>query len=508
MHRSTATKVMLPLFGVSVLLLALGVVAAWNVRQQQTGVSELVAKDVHSMVLIHDLYIQMREARHLLNQYLRFGDESHLSGIQALQRETERLLNASQELAHDPEQQRLLAQVETGYREFVKQLQSARDSVPADRDRVLTELADRFITEKVLDPANACVELHERIVDRANDRSRATTLVVTRGLLALGVCGSLAGVLGGIAITRGLRRSLLELHVSVSGTVDKLETVVGPFAAVDHNEQATLQDGMQELRRRVEHVVTQLHEREREVLHNQQLAAIGRLAAALAHEMRNPLTPVKMLVQMALGRGDGSGLNEHELQIISSEIGRLELSIQSFLDFARPPRLERRTADLKETAREAVDVVMGRCHSQDISLTTDFPSRPCVLDHDPTQIKQVVLNLLLNALDVLPPHGELQVSLRKQFSGAETSADSRVLTGTWLRVTDNGPGIVPEDLQRIFEPFATTKESGTGLGLAISRRIVEAHGGTIAVESQPGSGTTFSIWLPQSTGDSLPNETT
>lgn len=499
---------MLPLFGVSLLLLALGLVAAWNVHQQQTGVSELVAKDAHSMVLIHDLYIQMREARHLLNQYLRFGDESHLAGIQALQRETERLLAESQQLAHESEQRELLTQVETGYREFVKRFQSAREMPAGERDKVLTDLADKFITEQVLNPANACVELHERVVDRANDRSRATTLVVTRGLLALGICGSLAGVLTGVAFTRGLRRSLLELHVSVSGTVDTLETVVGPFPTGDLNEQSTLHEGMQELRRRVEHVVTQLHEREREVLHSQQLAAIGRLAAALAHEMRNPLTPVKMLVQMALNRGDGSGLTEHELQIISTEIGRLERSIQSFLDFARPPRLERRRADLKQTANEAVDLVMGRCHSQDIALTTDFPREPYWLVHDPTQIKQVVLNLLLNALDVLPPQGQLRVVIRKQFSQAETCADPRVVTGTWLRVTDNGPGIAPEDTQRIFEPFATSKESGTGLGLAISRRIVEAHGGTISVESQLGAGATFSIWLPQPEPDVQPVEVT
>lgn len=496
MHQSTLTKVMFPLFGVSLLLLAVGVFAASKVHQQQVGVADLVTKDVRSMALIHDLYIQMREARFLLNQYLRFSDDSHLAGIQRLKDKTESLLKQSQELAHEPEQRMRLAKVEEGYREFDRQLQAALALPQNARFVELQQLADERINQLVLDPANACVELDERVVERANESNRNNARTVTNGLLLLGVCGSLAGVLGGLALARGLRRSLLELHVSVSGTVNKLETVVGPFETSDFNSPATLQDGMQELRRRVEHVVEQLHERERELLHNEQLAAMGRLAAALAHEMRNPLTPIKMLVQMAQGRDDGSGLEPRELEIISSEISRLEHSIQTFMDFARPPVLERRRTNLLDSISGAVTLVMGRCRSQQIELTTDFPATSCEFDHDPTQIKQVILNLLLNALDALQPQGHLRVSVRERFTDPSGS-DSRKLAGILIDVVDNGPGIPPESLEKIFEPFATTKESGTGLGLAICRRIVEAHDGSITVTNVAGTGAAFSIWLPQ-----------
>ncbi len=497
MHQSTLTKVMLPLFGVSLLLLTVGVFAAWKVHQQQVGVADLVAKDVRAMALIHDLYIQMREARFLLNQYLRFSEESHLAGIQRLKDKTEMLLKQSQELAHDPEQRTRLAKVEEGYREFDRQLQAALELPKDARFVELQQLADERINQLVLDPANACVELDERVVERANESNRDNARTVRNGLLLLGVCGSLAGVLGGLALARGLRRSLLELHVSVSGTVDKLETVVGPFETSDFNSPVTLHEGLQELRRRVEHVVAQLHERERELLHNEQLAAMGRLAAALAHEMRNPLTPIKMLVQMAQGREDGGGLNPRELEIISSEISRLEYSIQSFMDFAKPPVLERRRTDLLESISGAVALVMGRCHSQEIELTTDFPDKSCEFDHDPTQIKQVILNLLLNALDALQPQGHLRVSVRERFTAPSNPGEPRTLAGILIGVVDDGPGIPAESLEKIFEPFATTKESGTGLGLAICRRIVEAHDGSITVKNAAGAGAEFSIWLPQ-----------
>lgn len=170
------------------------------------------------------------------------------------------------------------------------------------------------------------------------------------------------------------------------------------------------------------------------------------------------------------------------------------------MDFARPPVLERRRTDLLASISGAVSLVKGRCCSQEIELTTNFPAKSCEFDHDPTQIKQVILNLLLNALDALQPQGHLRVSVRERFTDPSGS-DSRKLAGILIDVVDNGPGIPPESLEKIFEPFATTKESGTGLGLAICRRIVEAHDGSITVTNVAGTGTgagaAFSIWLPQ-----------
>ena len=164
------------------------------------------------------------------------------------------------------------------------------------------------------------------------------------------------------------------------------------------------------------------------------------------------------------------------------------------MDFARPPVLERRRTDLLVSISGAVSLVKGCYHSQEIELTTDFPAKSCEFDHDPTQIKQVILNLLLNALDALQPQGHLRVSVRERFTDPSGS-DSRKLAGILIDVVDNGPGIPPELLEKIFEPFATTKESGTGL--AICRRIVEAHGGSITVTNVAGTGAAFSIWLPQ-----------
>jgi two-component system sensor histidine kinase HydH len=165
------------------------------------------------------------------------------------------------------------------------------------------------------------------------------------------------------------------------------------------------------------------------------------------------------------------------------EIRRMELCIQMFLDFARPPRSERRRADLVQVIRRALALVEGRARRQKVTVTADLPAKPIHLMIDPEQIHQVILNLLLNALDALPRGGtaHLEVLVGKDIE---------------VRICDTGPGIAPRIRERLFEPFVSSKETGIGLGLTICKRLIEAHGGTIRGENEPEGGALFSFTLP------------
>ena len=207
----------------------------------------------------------------------------------------------------------------------------------------------------------------------------------------------------------------------------------------------------------------------------------------MAHELRNPLTSVKLLLQHASRQPAVGRINAPQWQLILDEVGRMESTIQGLLDFSRTPTLNRICHDMRETISRSLNLIDGRIRQAHIQLLSSIASEPLWVDGDPEQLNQVFVNLLLNSIEAMESEGRLQI-------------DAHCIPGQSLirvTVTDSGSGIAPEVIERLFEPFATTKERGTGLGLAISRRIVREHGGTIHAENQPDRGAVFTVELPQ-----------
>jgi two-component system sensor histidine kinase HydH len=489
MNRLAMLKFMAPLVGTSLLLALLGASAAWYVQRQQVAASEIIDHEVHGLVAIHDLYIVIREVRYQLNQYLRLGDEARLDEVVAIEPQAKSMLESSRQLAKRPQQQEQLAKVAGGYEKFVQELAAARERPPGERRELLEKWANTEINALILNPAQECVVLNEQIVARTNEVNRQTSNRLTQAFLLLGLTGSVAGVLMGLTIARSLQRSLRELHGFVAGAAGRLEGSTEPFPAPPTGELIELRMGAKFLERRAIQVVEQLQQRELEVIRNEQLAAVGQLAAGLAHELRNPLMPMKMLVQAARADAAGKGLTGRQLQILEEEISRMESSIQAFLDFVRPPTVQKQRSDLRSVVSDAVDLLAGRLNEQEIAIICRLPDAPCLVEFDPIQIKQVILNLLLNALDELHAKGEVLITV-----AAATDATDR--PGMRVTVADNGPGIPADLLPRIFEPFVTRKDLGTGLGLTICHRIIEAHGGKLTAGNRLSGGAEFSIWLP------------
>jgi PAS domain S-box-containing protein len=225
--------------------------------------------------------------------------------------------------------------------------------------------------------------------------------------------------------------------------------------------------------------------RERDLLRAEQLMALGQVAAGVAHELRNPLTSVKGLVQVNRKEAEARGLPAEDLRIIEQEIRRMERTLQTFLDFARPPQPYRRRLDLAAVVERVLAVVAGRASKQQVAVRFQPPEAGVFVDADQDQIQQLLLNLVLNALDAMPRSGSLEVVLRAPL-------EDRVE----LQVLDTGPGILPQLLPRIFEPFVSSKETGLGLGLAVSRRIAEDHAGTLSASNHPEGGARFVLTLP------------
>ena len=243
-----------------------------------------------------------------------------------------------------------------------------------------------------------------------------------------------------------------------------------------------LQQQVQAVATRIRGVVDELQQARHQAMLTERLVAVGELAAGVAHELRNPLTSVKLLVQTAAQRQAGAGLQDRQLQVVQQEIARMESTIQGLLDFARPPRLHRVTHDVRETVRRALNLVAGRAQHQRVVVSEDFPLVPVVVDGDPEQLHQVFVNLLLNGIEAIPEGGLLQVTIR-----CDVAMDSVCQ----IEFRDSGSGIPLDVLGRIFQPFVTSKERGTGLGLAISRRIIEEHAGLLLAANREQGGGRF-----------------
>jgi two-component system sensor histidine kinase HydH len=219
-------------------------------------------------------------------------------------------------------------------------------------------------------------------------------------------------------------------------------------------------------------------------LRAEQMALVAQVATGVAHEIRNPLTSIKMLIQANQEDGDDEPLSPEDLQIIEGEIRRMERCLQIFLDYARPPKPDRKHVDLASLTQQTLALVEGRARRQKVALRFEPSPGPFRVEADGGQIHQLLLNLALNALDVMPQGGTLEIVLRKCDDSVE------------LAVVDTGPGITPLMRGRLFQPFATSKETGVGLGLVISRRIAEDHGGSLTEQGPAEGGACFVLRLP------------
>ncbi len=227
---------------------------------------------------------------------------------------------------------------------------------------------------------------------------------------------------------------------------------------------------------------------EAKVREHERLAYLGQLTASLSHEVRNPLSAIKMNMQILSRKLELDGFDRRRLDITVQEVMRLELIMRQLLDSARPLRLEPGPVDLAGLARACLELLEPRLKEKGVQVSQrharDLP--PAL--GDAGSLQQALQNLLLNALDSSPVGGKLAVWTRQGRTQGEGFLE--------IGVRDSGPGVAAEDLPQLFKPFFTRKPLGTGLGLVNVKRIVEAHGGSVVVRSRPGQGASFALRLP------------
>jgi len=234
--------------------------------------------------------------------------------------------------------------------------------------------------------------------------------------------------------------------------------------------------------------LTEIHELRKEIARSQRMAALGSLAAGVAHEIRNPLSSIKGFATYFREQYKDQKQDFETASIMISEVERLNRVVGQLLELARPVELIKKPINLVTLFGNSIALVKTRAEGKSITTTIEATDPELTLFADSDRISQVLLNLYLNAIEAMEKNnGTLSVSARKSLREP----------GVLISVTDNGAGIRKEDLPHVFDPYFTSKSTGTGLGLAIVHNIVEAHEGSVSATSNPGENTTFTLFFPE-----------
>jgi signal transduction histidine kinase len=241
--------------------------------------------------------------------------------------------------------------------------------------------------------------------------------------------------------------------------------------------------------RELEQAYEKLRGAQQQLVRSKQLAAIGEMAAIVAHEIRNPLSTIGGFARLLQRHPSDAERVKRNSRIIREEVERLERILEDLLELSRPEELKIEECDVGGLVCDVAEMARSDPKATQIEIRTDVEDDVPRVPADPALVREVMVNLIRNGLEAMHAGGTLTLRARRTENGAA------------IDVSDTGEGIPPERLDTIFEAFVTTKPTGTGLGLARSRKIIEQHGAKLTVESQPGVGSTFSIFFPK---DALP----
>jgi two-component system, NtrC family, sensor histidine kinase HydH len=475
-----------PIVGLSLLLMIACLVGTVYINRLQTELSDLLRMDAARLQAAQQAQIHLREYRVHTILLAASPNEARYHQVAEDRHHFELSLKSLDELAADELDWEDLAELRTSWERYEAGL--AKDMQPrAEFDSVeaFAAWADEHRIKSLLVPCGRLVERSQNRMAEVSTKSSEQTRWAGRLLLLIGLIGPLAGLIVGYTTARNLSRRVARLFVRVQAAQSQLDQEVGAVTLERPDSLANLDQQLGHVVDRVGQICRRLQEQDRELLRSEQLAAVGNLAAGIAHEIRNPLTGIKMMVEAAIRPVSPSSLSDTDLALIRDEIARLERTVQGLLDYAKPAILKRQPHDCRQILDRAVKIVSAQAERSGVSIEYKESADPLVVCLDPDQFISLMTNLLLNALDASLSGGRITLAADR------TATDTIIVS-----VSDSGPGLSPEISATLFTPFATTKRAGTGLGLVVAKRIASDHGATLVAENRPAGGACFTVTIP------------
>lgn len=489
MWRTLASRVYGCIAATLVIALFASSVAVLSLWQISRSMAKILKDNLPSVVAGEELEIALLEQRGCISSFLLSrGDERWLDELHDRQRSFQRWLKQANSIAFTEDERQVLQQLTAVARRYDVRRQDVidlfRTGQSSDAERILfTEVNDLYLESYHL--CEQLIAINQRIMEDASSKVVGTVEKVTAGIVtAIGLQLLLSAALLWIfnrAVLTPLRRMAFDLR---------------GYSPAHVHEQRFLRDDVENVAKYLRLLLTDvadfrstLESQRRQLFDAQQMATVGRLAASLAHEIRNPLTAMKMWLFSARETiADGCEV-AGTLDSVTQEVRRLEAIVRQFLEFSRPPNTCLAWVPARELIANSASLVEPLMREKGISLREELSPNLSKLYIDRQQMMQVLVNLLRNAAESLPAEGTIVVAVKNE---SDTNGQKQAI----LLVRDNGPGIPPDIQARVFEPFFTTKDEGTGLGLSIVESIVVRHGGRVEVKSLTQGGTEIAVHLP------------
>jgi len=459
-----------------------GLVMVWYTYRSEEVLTSIIDRNLAAFQSAAALESALVNQKGFVSYYFLDGNPDWLRQLGEYRQIFKEQLNRARSLAENSRQIDAVNHIEREYQLYV-----------AEKDRVIhyyktgnfetsaklhKKVRNRFF--KILEFTEKFKTIHKNRVFQARQESHVQALKLryiagTAMVMVIGLSLLLAFVLAN-QILDPLRK--LAREANRNGRIDKPD-----------NEVKALRLSMEDLIEDAGQTHVELERSREHLLQAEKMAMVGKLAAGMAHSIRNPLTSVKMRL-FSLSRSlEMTDYQREDFDVISEEIRHTDTIVQNFLEFARPPKLKTQQISPSVVVDMAIQLLEHRLKSYEVNVKIIRKQPLPEIQIDPEQLKEVFVNIMENACEAMGAGGSIVII--EEVSSVQPSKKAAV-----IRLSDYGPGISESVIEKVFQPFFTTKDEGTGLGLSIASRIIEEHGGRLEVKSREGEGTTFIIKLP------------
>ena len=474
---------------VSIILAALvfitligGMGTVWYTYQMEGLLTSIIHEDLAAFQTAEALETALINQKGFVSYYFLDGDPDWLRRLGEYRQIFKQRLSDAYRYSQSAEEKEAAELIESEYSQYITLKDQVIDFYKIGERDAGIELHPKVRTHffKILELCEKYKQFNKNKSLQTSEKShiRAKNLRITSGVFML--VGFCLAVFLAFVLAKQILEPVRKLTMEADGETDSQKS---------GDEIKALSRSVRGLIKDVDHTHSELKKSREHLLQAEKMALVGKLAAGMAHSIRNPFTSVKMRL-FSLNRSlEMSGPQQEDFDVISEEIRNIDTIVQNFLEFSRPPRLQMQQISPSTVVDSAIQLLEHRLKSYEVDIKISREEPLPEIQADPEQLKEVFVNLVVNACESMTGGGTIVIT--EEVTTA-VSAERAVV----IRLSDNGPGIPESILDKILQPFFTTKEEGTGLGLSIAARIVEEHNGWLDFKSKEGEGATFIITLP------------